>query len=267
MISENSVRSELIEVYSSIEDLGEEDIMLASGLEEPFRRLDRLASQDVDEGVLDALLSDPELQPVLEGISRLRNLYGLRLEVEEAGLILVAKDPWRELEAFTYYPNYSILSKAEQEGANLKPGDTVAFLGSGPLPLSLIILCREHGLRGIGIERDPRWVQLSCKVIGRLGQDADIEILEGDHFSIPLRKECDLIMVAAMARPKEEIFGHLARALPVGTKVSYRIYEKGLRRVLDLDSSFRPDRGFDEIRRIRPDPPVNNTVVFLERRD
>jgi len=267
VISEDSVRSELLEVYSSIEDLGEEEIMVASDLEGPFRRLDLFATQDLDERVVDALFSDPKLQPVLEGISRLRNLYGLRLEVEVAGSILEAKDPWRALRTFTFYPNYTILGKSEQEGADLKPGDTVAFLGSGPLPLSLIILCHEHGLKGIGIERDPRWVHISREVVERLGQEANIEISKGDHFSFPLKEECNLIMVAAMARPKEEIFGHFARVLPPGTKVSYRIYEKGLRRLLDLDSSFRPRQGFEEIRRIRPDPPVNNTVVFLERSD
>jgi hypothetical protein len=53
--------------------------------------------------------------------------------------------------------------------------------------------------------------------------------------------------VAAQAEPKKAIFDHLVDVLPAGTKLSYRIYEKGLRLLLDT----------------APKPPVNNTVVFL----
>ena len=73
-------------------------------------------------------------------------------------------------------------------------------------------------------------------------------------------------MVAAKAEPKEEVFEQLARVLPEGSKVSYRLYEKGLRRVLGSSSLFELPSGFEESLRVQPEPPVNNTVVFLRRR-
>jgi hypothetical protein len=51
--------------------------------------------------------------------------------------------------------------------------------------------------------------------------------------------------------------------LPAGTKLSYRIYEKGLRRLLDTFSLYTIPAPFEEYLRVRPEPPVNNTVVFL----
>ena len=59
------------------------------------------------------------------------------------------------------------------------------------------------------------------------------------------------------------IFDHLAEMLPAGTKVSYRIYEKGLRRLLDTFSRYVLPEPFEEYLRISPEPPVNNTVVVL----
>ena len=69
--------------------------------------------------------------------------------------------------------------------------------------------------------------------------------------------------IVADALPKDEIFSHLAKALPDGTILSYRIYEKGLRRLLDSQSVFNLPSEFKEYARIRPEPPVNNTSVFI----
>jgi len=78
-----------------------------------------------------------------------------------------------------------------------------------------------------------------------------------------MKEKSELIMVAAQAEPKKAIFDHLAKILPAGTKVSYRIYEKGLRRLLDTFSRYDLPEQFEEYLRIPPKPSVNNTVVFL----
>ncbi|HII07223.1 MAG TPA: methyltransferase [Methanotrichaceae archaeon] len=266
-ISEESARSALREVYASIKDQSYDEIFISKSknLEEAFGRLDALAAQKVEERVVERLLQDPRLKEVREGVSRLRNVFGLRLEVEAARSILESPDPWAVLKSFTFYPNYLLLAEAEKRGAALKSGETVAFLGSGPLPLSLIALCSECGLMGIGIEKVPQWAKLSREVLDCLDLSSQIEIHVGDHFSFPLDRRCDLVMVAAKARPKEEIFRRLGKVLAPGTRVSYRVYEKGLRRLLDMESAPHMPPELKECLRIRPKPPVNNTSVFLIR--
>ena len=71
------------------------------------------------------------------------------------------------------------------------------------------------------------------------------------------------MMVSADACPKDEIFTHLAKTLPNEARLSYRIYEKGLRRLMDDQpvSDLPPE--LKEYTSIRPEPPVNNTSVFL----
>ena len=141
----------------------------------------------------------------------------------------------------------------------------VAFLGSGPLPLTLICLARQYGVKGIGIEQDEGIAALSKEVIKMLGLERRIQVMRGNHFTLPLEEPSKLIMVGADAMPKKEIFAHLAKILPPGRMISYRIYEKGLRRLFDEASIFTLPDEFRECGRIRPEPPVNNTCVFAVR--
>ncbi len=261
--SRELIINELLQIYSVTKDLDDQTIMYSRSniLRTFFQRLDYLAALDVDELLVEEIVY--ELGPIIDAIVRFRNLYSLRLELENARSILASRAPWLVLEEFAHFSNYCRLAQIEYRGAGLKPGNTVVFIGAGPLPMSLIILCHQYGLRGVGIEREPDRAELARRVLQKLGLYGQIRILDGNHFLLPLKEKSDLVMVAAAAGPREEIFSHLAKVLPAGTRVSYRIYEKGLRRL--LESSFTPvlPEPFEEYLRIRPEPPVNNTVVFL----
>lgn len=263
------IRSELLDIHGAVRDLSDEDILHAPAaiLGPPFSQLDRLAALEVKVEVLAKILAAAELEPVLSAISRLRNIYGLRLEIELAHALLASSNPWASLQEFTFYENYLQLAAMEQQGAGLKADDRIIFLGSGPLPLSLILLCSRYGLKGIGIEQQDSYVELSQQVVEHLGLAKRITIIDGNHFALPLQEEFRLVMVAAMARPREEIFLHLAQNLPGGSLVSFRLYEKGLRRLLDRegDADFILPTEFNNYCRIRPQPPVNNTVVVVRK--
>lgn len=263
-----SLVAELWQISAVAKDSGEEEIPENSSdeLYALFKRLDELAALEVDEKSIDVILKSPDFESLMYEISRFRFLYNLKLEIENAESLLESSNPWETLRNFTFYPNYLQLARTEYKGSCLKPGAFALFLGSGPLPLSLIVLCREYGLFGIGIEQDGKRADLSREVIACLGLSESVKIIEGNHFSLPLETRCDLYMVAAQAEPKKEVFEHLAKILPEGSKVSYRLYEKGLRRILDGSSLFELPSGFEEYLRVQPEPPVNNTVVFLKRK-
>ena len=258
---------EIQQIHALVKDIGEEEILESSSVElqVAFKRLDELAAFEVDEESIEMLLKIQGFEFLLISISNFRFSYNLKLEIEKANRILESQDPWKTLKNFTFYPNYLQLARTEYIGSNLKTEDCVVFLGSGPLPLSLIMLCHEHDVQGIGIEQDGKRASLSREVISRLKLSEKIRIIEGNHFCLPLDARCELYMVAAQAEPKKEIFEHLAKVLSKGSKVSYRLYEKGLRRILDGSILFELPAGFKEYLRIQPEPPVNNTVVFLEK--
>ncbi len=262
-----TIKTEFLNIYDSIRHLADDRILYGptETFSSHFKRLNALGARDVGDETAEKLRKDKELQTVIQHISHLKRLNGLRMEIESANAIISSKDPWKELERFIYYPNYMELARMEYHGAELEPHAHVVFLGSGPLPLSLIALCRQYGVTGTGIEKFREYADLSQDLIKALKLDQHIRIIHGDHFSLPLSTDSSLIMVGADALPKDEIFAHIATTLPEGTRVSYRIYEKGLRRLMDIHSTIVLPPGLKEYARIRPRPPVNNTSVFVIR--
>ena len=258
---------EIVGIYSSINDLTDEEILHdpSNYLRTIFQRLDHLIALNIDDKSAEAIFCDPGFSLAFDSIARFRSLFTAKLEIEHAHSILESRDPWEMLTDFNYISNYLKLSQTEFQGANLKRGDSVVFLGSGPLPLTLMVLCHWYGLKGIGIEQNTDRAELSIKVLEKLGLSDQIKIINGDHLTLPLKTRSKLIMIAAQAEPKKEIFNHLTNVLPVGTKLSYRIYEKGLRRLLDTFYLFELPEKFEEYLRVRPEPPVNNTVVFVTK--
>ena len=261
----HEVKDYLENIYDAIKNFTDEDILSAPKelINERFLMLDKIAAFDMEDSDVEMLLRDQSLVPMLQSISNLRRQYGLRLEKEQALAILNSSDPWKTLEDFVFYANYQKLANMESKGAELNTDSKVVFLGSGPLPLSLISLSTRYGITGIGIEQAPDRVDISQKVIEHLGLSSNIQILHGNHLLLPLEESIQLIMIAAAAEPKNDIFAHLAKTLPGGTKVTYRIFEKGLRRVLDSQNDFILPGAFKEYRRIHPIPPVNNTAIFV----
>ncbi|RZN36669.1 MAG: methyltransferase [Methanosarcinales archaeon] len=261
----DTIAGEIMDIYSRVVDFDRKELYYnpSNHPKTLFQRLDQVIALDVDDTTAKAILSSSGFNSAFDAITGFRSHYTAELEIEQANAILKSSDPWQSLKNFAYFQNYIELARTEFRGARLKAGDTVLFLGSGPLPLSLIVLCREHGLKGIGIEQEPDRVELSRRVIERLGLSDQIKIIKGNHLTLPIKEPTDLIMVAAQAEPKDVIFNHLAKATPTGTKISYRIYEKGLRRLLDTFSRYELPKNLKEYQRIRPTPPANNTSVFL----
>nr|WP_320193363.1 nicotianamine synthase family protein [uncultured Desulfobacter sp.] len=264
MANINHIKKEFIGIHAVLAHVTPEGLL--AGKHEDvyhcFGHLDRLAAMDIDDGQAEALRCDPELTKVLDHISRLKRANGLRMEIHNAKTVISSSSPWDTVKQFVYYPNYMELARMEYTGANLGPGDRVVFLGSGPMPLTLVCLCVQYKIYGIGIELFPEYAELSRQLIKALDLEEQIKIIEGSHFSLPLPESCRLIMVGADALPKNEIFAHLSKHLEQGTALSYRIYEKGLRRLLDVQSNFKLPQGIKEETRVRPQPPVNNTSVF-----
>lgn len=259
---------ELREICALVKNTKEDKILeeYSPELQSAFKRLDELAALDASEEFVNELLRSGEFNSLVSVISNFRFLYNLRLEIEEAKNLISSGKPWEILRNFPFYQNYLQLARTEYVGAGLKSEDSILFLGSGPLPLSLLVLCNEYNLSGLGIEKDEERANLSRELIRKLGLFGKIQITTGDHFNLLSETGYDLYMIAAQAEPKGEIFNYLAKILPPGSKVSYRIYEKGLRRLLNCNSYFDLPAEFEEYLRMQPQPPVNNTVVFLKKK-
>lgn len=274
-LSPEYIIEEIRALYQDIRNLSDEEILYGSldRNRELFRKLESLVNLEIEDSVAWDILQKKELEPAFANINRFRNLYTVKLETENAREILASDSPWAVLEKFPFYRNYPRLVRTEYEGLRLSSGDKVFFLGSGPLPLTLIVFFRQHGVKSTGIEQDSTRANLSKRVLEKLGLSGVITIVNGNHFSLngkdlSLNMDTGIkaLMIAAQAEPKKEIFEHLLEVMPVGSRISCRIYEKGLRKLLNGNCLFDLPEGFEEQARVYPEPPVYNTVIFLEKK-
>ena len=230
-----------------------------------FLVLDDVAHLDVGHHLGDLVLTDPEIQGVLPTV---RAFYRTFFDLHERHLaaeILAAPDPWEVLEGFPLYGRYQGLVLNQVEAFHASPVRRLAFVGCGPVPLTLILLARFHKIGSVGVDADPEAVTLARECLRRLHMEEHIEIVQGSETALE-DQQWDVVLVAALAEPKERIFHNLLVTPPVRSKqalVICRTYT-GMRAILHRPVQPGDIEGFNVVRRLHPPGRVNNTLLLLE---
>ena len=111
------------------------------------------------------ILDDEKMNRALKLIRKFYVYVGARLEMENALKILNSDNPREVLDSFHFYDRYIGLINNESKLAKFNEEKTFLFLGSGPLPLTLIMFNEVFGCKCIGIEQQEDVAQLSRKVL------------------------------------------------------------------------------------------------------
>jgi Nicotianamine synthase protein len=228
-----------------------------------FLLLDDVAHMDAGEHLADLILDEPEIRGVLPIIRAYYDTFFSIHEVHLAEQLLESGNPWETFSRFPLYPRYQALIKNQMEVNDIGVGSRLAFIGCGPVPSSLILLNRMAHIPSVGIDTSGNAVALARQVIQRLGLETEIHIVHGDETLLQ-ELDWDMILVAAMASPKERIFRNLRLILQANGKkdtlVSFRTYS-GMRAI--LHAPVKPDetKGFRVVKALYPMGRVNNTVV------
>ena len=210
------------------------------------------------------ILSDEGMINSLETIRDFYIYIGARLERENAYEIIEGgENAWEVLDTFHFYERYENLLKNESELVPFDENTKLVFIGSGPLPLTLIMFNKLFGCKCIGIENQPSVAKLSRHIIRRLGLADDIEIVIGDERYVK-HLDYDVIMVAAFAIPKSKVFGNLWEIVDKDTPILYRTYS-GMRQMLYEPVKDVDLRGFHQEAKKLPTGKVNNTSVLIKK--
>ncbi|MCD2197575.1 methyltransferase domain-containing protein [Actinomycetospora endophytica] len=239
---------------------------------ELFTRLVSLAIDPVAARDADAVLADPAVQRLLPGLRDLCATGEFELERWWAQRVVADPEPRAALAGFPYHQNYRDLTRLEHHavaGLTSAPVRRVLFIGSGPLPLTSLLLAEQYGCAVDNIDREPEAVRLSASLAGGLGVDGLRfrvgDVLDGsDGFG---RDDYDLVYLAALAgldpESKRGLLDHLARTLRPGTLVLARSAHS-LRGLLYpvLDPDDLP--GLRTLAVVHPCTEVVNSVVVAE---
>ena len=122
---------------------------------------------------------------------------------------------------------------------------------------------KVFGCKCIGIEQQADVAELSIKVLKRLGLENDIRIVVGDETAIK-DLEYDILMVAALAEPKDRVFANIWEYVDENTPVIYRTYT-GMRAILYSPVLDKDTRGFHKEVMMVPSGKTNNTSVLIRK--
>jgi nicotianamine synthase len=239
---------------------------------ELFERLVALAIDPAAARDADAVLRDPALERLLPSLRRRCAEGEFELERSWAERIVEHPDPPAELARFPYHRNYGDLTRLEHHtvaGLTSSPVRRVLFVGSGPLPLTSLLLAGRYGCEVDNLDREPDAVRLGADLATALGCDGlrfrGGDVLDGrDGYD---RESYDLVYLAALAGldpdAKHELLEHLGRHLRPGTLVLARSAHS-LRGLLYpvLDPDDLP--GLRTLAVVHPYTDVVNSVVVAE---
>ena len=194
---------EIANKLSSYGDLDNEGLSALDGtdIEEITKILDDIEviahDKEIDFDSAKHILDDEKMNKALQLIRKFYVYIGARLERPKA-----------VLDSFHFYDRYIGLIENEMQLAKFNENKTFVFLGSGPLPLTIIMFNMVTGCKCIGIEQDPDVAELSRKVLKRLDLDEGIEIITGNEKTIA-DLDYDILMIAAFAEPKDRVFANV----------------------------------------------------------
>jgi hypothetical protein len=238
-----------------------------------FRRLVRLVVEAPVE-IARGVLADPAVRGVVPQLRSLCSEAEYQLEMGWASRITRSEAPEDELGLFPYVDNYRLLHELERdaldrfaEGAAV---ERVALVGSGPLPLTSLLLVSDPGLHVANLERDPVALGLSRQLAETLGvtrmvfHRVDVGADSGD---IDLGWY-DLVVLAALVgrtpAEKVRVIRHLAVDMAPGALLLARSAQ-GLRTVLYPEVEVGALAAFDVLGVVHPTGDVINSVIVARK--
>ncbi|MGH8910157.1 MAG: nicotianamine synthase family protein [Egibacteraceae bacterium] len=232
-----------------------------------FSELVRLCSA----GDGDHALRCPHVQAIAPSLRRLCARGEYELEREWARRIIDSVEPAGELQRFPYRDNYLQLVEMEMHalyGLGYTRLRRVAFVGSGPLPLSAILLGRRFGLRVDSVDRQAEAHGLAVKVNERLGRCRSLRFHHRDLLSWEPLEGFDAVFLAALVgsdrREKRLLLAHLAVRMRPGAVLLVRTAHR-LRTLLYPETRLEDLSGFVPKLLLHPLGDVINSIIVAER--
>lgn len=220
----------------------------------------------------------PDAQRMREELIRLCSDAEGHLEAHYSDLLAAFDNPLDHLARFPYFSNYISLSKLEHDLlVRYVPGlapSRVAFVGSGPLPFSSLVLARSH-LPSTLFDNYDRCGAANDRARKLVRADADLRARMSFHTAdvATLTDELgkyDVVFLAALvgmaAEDKARVVAHLGRHMADGAALVVRSAHGArgfLYPIVDPEDIRRG--GFDVLAVYHPDDEVINSVVIARK--
>ncbi|KAL1564412.1 Nicotianamine synthase 3 [Salvia divinorum] len=259
----------VVQLYESISKL--EDLSPSKEVDALFTELVHVC---IPPHPIDPTKLCPEIQEMRgKLISLCGHAEGL-MEKHFSTLLASLERPLDHLSLFPYYSNYLKLSRLEFDLlAHHSPAPArVAFVGSGPLPLTSIVLAANHLKSTVfhNFDIDASANAMASNLVAPHPEISErMEFYTGDIMDVPgaVLREYDVVFLALVGMDVEEkmhVVEHLAKNMAAGAILMLRSAH-GARAFLYPVVDPRHLRGFELLSLYHPTDDVINSVVVARR--
>lgn len=273
--SETQIAAQLLiaritQLHSSISKL--DSLRPSKQVNALFSQLVKLCILPCDIDIMDL---SKEAQVMRESLINLCGRAEGFLELEFATLLVNVPQPLNNLNLFPYYGNYVLLANLEHkillDNGVVHP-HKVAFVGSGPMPLTSMIMATHHmkSTHFDNFDIDEKANDVARKIVASDAELAKRMKFE-THDVMKLRErlgEYDCIFLAALVGMKKEekikILGHIGKYMKKGSVLLVRS-AKGARAFLYPVVEEHDLLGFELLTIFHPNNEVVNSVVLVRR--
>lgn len=220
---------------------------------------------------LDDQLTHDLSENEISQIQKLSSQSEYLMEVYWANKIINSDDPVNELKNFWYYDNYVDLTRMEWNGLISCNPDIhekqVLFIGSGPLPLTAILLARDYDCNITLLDIESEAIELSKKLITALGLIDKFSFIKADASVFHGYSDFNVIFVAALAgidnHTKDQIVLNINNNASIDSNILMRSSYAN-RKILYKPISENIFKILKPIMEIRPYNEVVNSVLIFK---
>jgi GNAT superfamily N-acetyltransferase len=175
----------------------------------------------------------------IAGLNDTYCFWQTRLESQFAHRLITGE---ASLADYPFYERFDFLVRREIALLADTHPQRILFIGSGPLPISAILMHLQTGLPVDCVARDSGAAAISRQVVENCGFSSLVRI-QGRADADYDVSDYDLVMVGLLVRPKKAIFRKLRKRCRPGCEILCRT-SHGLRRLICEATSDRDMRGF-----------------------
>ncbi|MFH1432032.1 MAG: nicotianamine synthase family protein [archaeon] len=165
-----------------------------------------------------AILSYDEVKGALPRLQHFYEVFETNLEEEFVNDFLNGR---KELRDYLLYNRFVKLITNEKNLAKISKKDCVLFIGSGPLPITAILLNKFTKCSVDCYDKNNIFANISKRVIENLSLSDKIKIYNGKGEDLS-GKKYSVIIIALLAKPKDKILQNIWNESIKGTKVICR---------------------------------------------
>jgi nicotianamine synthase len=258
-------KDEILNIYEEL--LSAKNLKPSKNINATFSELVAIVQDTPIEHSRD-ILDNIEIRKIQDDLRRMSSRAESELELFWVKNVLKSQNAEKILKFFPYYSNYEKMSDLEIKSMQLcdvHKGHKALFVGSGPLPLSSIMMARKCGISIDNLDMDDESCKLSKELIKKIGLSNKIKTIKGNILDIQDLSNYQTIFIAALAGENDEekvkIIDHIVARSKTDTHIVMRSVS-GLGVLLYPEISSTHLKNIKVIRRSKsPRDIINNIII------